>query len=343
METKAFVELKRADSCSFEAVIAEIAGEPDRDGDVLEPGSLDGQTVAVLVGHDHGSVSLGKARIEERGGQAIAVGQLNTEIQLARELCSWLEFDLANPPAIQEWSWAFTVNDSFIDDNGFRHLVDVDAFETSTVLRGAGLATSTLCAGNSCGKSAKSCCDSCSGGGECESSKTVDGPLPPMMVPLTREMYEELDPEVKRQRELAIRGIEALGGEPVEPAWRYKATPPEEWMEKAVVEAADRLRIPAPAVFQMRQCQGAENADIANDQPLDGAAMNYGDEGHAVFIREAIPLRLQMEYLGHELKHVEQAVKGRKPRTHNAVEYECSRYGFRFAEALAAAAPMPPR
>ena len=133
---------------SFEAVIATL-GVVDRDGDIVEPGAFGNATVQVLPAHDSGSVPLGKAQIVERGNLAIAVGQFNMEIQKAIDWSSSLRFDLKSPPAIQEWSWGFRIEEASsdtIDGEPVRHLIDVDTFEVSPVLRGASIGTGTLSA-----------------------------------------------------------------------------------------------------------------------------------------------------------------------------------------------------
>ena len=131
---------------SFEAVIATF-GEVDSDGDIVERGAFGGATVSVLPTHQSQHVPLGKATIEERGDEAVAVGQLNLEIPAAQEWHSALKFDLANPPAVQEWSWGFRIEESTeetVDGEPIRRLVELDMLEVSPVLRGASVGTRTL-------------------------------------------------------------------------------------------------------------------------------------------------------------------------------------------------------
>ena len=137
-----------AEDGSFEAVIATL-GVVDRDGDIVEPGAFGDATVQVLPAHDSGSVPLGKAQIVERGNLAIAVGQFNMEIEKARDWSSSLRFDLKSPPAIQEWSWGFVIEEAAsdtVDGEPIRRLIDVDTFEVSPVLRGSSVGTRTLSA-----------------------------------------------------------------------------------------------------------------------------------------------------------------------------------------------------
>ncbi len=136
------------DGGSFEAVIATL-GVVDHDGDIVESGAFGDATVSVLPAHQTQHVPLGKARIEERGNQAIAVGQFNLEIPDAKDWHSALKFDLEHPPAIQEWSWDFRpieARDDTVDGEPVRRLIKLDMREVSPVLRGASIGTGTLSA-----------------------------------------------------------------------------------------------------------------------------------------------------------------------------------------------------
>lgn len=136
------------DDGSFEAVIATF-GVVDSDGDIVEHGAFNDAVVSVLPSHDASSVPLGKARIEERGELAVAVGQFNLEIEAARDWSAALKFDLATPPSVQEWSWGFNVLEAdadTVEGEQVRRLVGVDTREVSPVLRGASIGTGTLSA-----------------------------------------------------------------------------------------------------------------------------------------------------------------------------------------------------
>jgi hypothetical protein len=90
---------------------------------------------------------MGKAHIEERGDQAIAVGQFNLDIPAAADWHSALKFDLEHAPSIQEWSWDFRPVESSedtVDGETVRRLVKLDVKEVSPVLRGASVGTGTL-------------------------------------------------------------------------------------------------------------------------------------------------------------------------------------------------------
>ena len=136
------------DDGSFEAVVATF-GVVDHDGDIIEHGAFGDQTMSIMPAHDSMHVPLGKATIEERGELAVAVGQFNMDIQPARDWSSALKFDLAHPPAVQEWSWGFKVlKDAAdtVDGQSIRRLIELDMRELSPVLRGASIGTETLSA-----------------------------------------------------------------------------------------------------------------------------------------------------------------------------------------------------
>lgn len=149
-EYKSFrAEIKAAgDKGEFEAVIATL-NTVDHDGDIITPGAFGDGTASIMPAHDHQSVPLGKAKIEERGNMAIAVGKFNLDIQDAKDWHSALQFDLANGSAVQEWSFGFRVIDSeeeTRDEQPVRILKKMDVMEYSPVLRGAGVGTGTLSA-----------------------------------------------------------------------------------------------------------------------------------------------------------------------------------------------------
>lgn len=143
------VELKEAgDEGSFEAVIATF-DQLDSDGDIVKKGAFNGASVPILPAHHQGSVPLGKAKIEERGDKAVAVGRFNLDVSSARDWHAAIKFDLANPPASQEWSWGYyPINPKMEERDGeeVRILSEVDLLEVSPVLRGASVGTGTLSA-----------------------------------------------------------------------------------------------------------------------------------------------------------------------------------------------------
>ena len=130
----------------FEAVIATL-GVIDSDGDIIEPGAFGNATVSILPAHNKQSVPLGKGRVEERGNEAIVIGRFNLESQAAKEWRSALLFDMANPPAVQEWSFGYFVRDALRETRegtAVRVLKQLEVFEVSLVVAGAGQNTRTL-------------------------------------------------------------------------------------------------------------------------------------------------------------------------------------------------------
>lgn len=142
-------ELKEVgETGTFEAVIATL-GVIDHDGDIVESGALQGKTASIVPAHQQHTIPLGKVRIEERGQSVVAIGQWNMAIQDAKEWHEALKFDLANPPAVQEWSWGYQVldaEDAIVDGERIRKIKSVDLIEVSPVLRGASIGTRTLAA-----------------------------------------------------------------------------------------------------------------------------------------------------------------------------------------------------
>lgn len=143
-------EIKLDEAGSFEAAIATF-GVIDKDRDIIERGAFGSAFAHVLPAHDSGSVPLGKVQVQERGDLAIAVGGFNLEIEAARDWSSALKFDLANPPAVQEWSWGFRIPDGgskmdTIDGEPVRIISKVDLFEVSPVLKAASIGTGTISA-----------------------------------------------------------------------------------------------------------------------------------------------------------------------------------------------------
>jgi len=135
-----------SDAGEFEAVIATL-GVIDTDDDIIEKGAFSGATIAMQPAHDNRALSLGKGRVVEVGDQAIFKGKFNLETQSGREWHSQLKFDLANLPAVQEWSFGFmTLKYEMTTREGksVRLLQELKEFEVSPVLLGAGIGTGTL-------------------------------------------------------------------------------------------------------------------------------------------------------------------------------------------------------
>lgn len=147
-EHKTFnAEIKQVSKAGeFEAVIATL-NVVDHDGDIIRPGAFPSDKVSIQPSHDGGAIPIGQARIREEGDKAIASGKLNLETQAGREWHSHLKFDFDDPPAIQEWSFGFMIDEASSETHegqDVRVLEKMDVFEISPVLLGAGIETETL-------------------------------------------------------------------------------------------------------------------------------------------------------------------------------------------------------
>jgi hypothetical protein len=159
---KAFrpLAVKAAGSGGATRLVVATLGEADSDWDVTLPGFFGRQSVAVLPAHDWTHVPLGKGVITEQGNEAIVDIEWNLSIPAAEWWYSAIKFDLEHPPALQNWSYGFSVKAGGAWPGEFkgRHvqflgpLADgspgCQAFEVSPVLRGAGVGTRTLAAGD---------------------------------------------------------------------------------------------------------------------------------------------------------------------------------------------------
>lgn len=146
-----------ADDGTVSFVVATL-GVADSDGDVTLPGFFGKQDIAMVPSHDWSHVPIGKGVLYEAGNEAIVDAKFNLDIPAAKDWHSAIKFDLANPPALQEYSYGFQVlpgGSRWGDHDGqeVRFLCaspdggpGVKVFEASPVLRGAGIGTRTLSA-----------------------------------------------------------------------------------------------------------------------------------------------------------------------------------------------------
>ena len=130
----------------------------DSDDDVTLPGAFGTQTFSIVPAHDHRHVPLGKATLREEGDEAIVDAKFNLAIPAAKDWHAAIKFDLENPPAIQEYSYGYNLHEGGWRMGTFKGQrvrffqprpdgsPGVDVYESSPVLRGAGLGTRTLAA-----------------------------------------------------------------------------------------------------------------------------------------------------------------------------------------------------
>ncbi len=129
----------------------------DKDGDKTLPGFIGKQTIAMLPAHDWRHVVIGKGTTRESGDEVLAEIKMNLEIPAAKDWHSAIKFDLANPPALQEWSYGFTLLPGGSVNGDGKEIGRIlqpasegnpgcIVHEVSPVLVGAGINTTTLAA-----------------------------------------------------------------------------------------------------------------------------------------------------------------------------------------------------
>jgi len=144
-------EIKDETTGEIEAIFATF-GVVDRDGDIVQPDAIkDGATVVISdYGHSaiFGEKPVGKGTVSIEGNKAVVKGQLFLEMSAARDTLTVLKAMGKD----QQWSWGFQVLGSEIPDeaqrkSGARRIITkTDTFETSPVVRGAGIGTRTVSA-----------------------------------------------------------------------------------------------------------------------------------------------------------------------------------------------------
>jgi hypothetical protein len=149
-------EIKSLEDEGTVRFVVATLNEVDKDGDVTLSGFFGKQHTVMVPVHDWNHVPIGKGVIFEEGNEAIAEMKLNLDIPAARDWHSALKFDFNNPPALQEYSYGYTVLDGGSEYGDFKGrrvrflkgrpdgTPGVTVHETSTVLLGAGNGTRTL-------------------------------------------------------------------------------------------------------------------------------------------------------------------------------------------------------
>jgi transcriptional regulator with XRE-family HTH domain len=144
-----FVEVKQLSEKGEGVAVIATLNEIDKDGDVTTPGAFGEQTVPMVPAHEWHSAPIGKATISEKDNEALAHFRMNLKTDLGRNWHEALKFDLANPPAKQEYSYGFSIQENGAEMGDFsgrpvRFLKSLKVHEISPVLLGAGIATRTL-------------------------------------------------------------------------------------------------------------------------------------------------------------------------------------------------------
>jgi len=151
MERKNYVpQFKAVDVDGSASWVMATLNEIDHDRDVALKGFFGRQTFSIVPAHQHEHVPLGKADVREVGNEAIVRAKFNLDIAAARDWHSAIKFDFDNPPAVQEYSYAYTVLPGGARTGTFKGQPvrflqprsdgspGADVYETSPVLRGAG-------------------------------------------------------------------------------------------------------------------------------------------------------------------------------------------------------------
>jgi hypothetical protein len=142
------VAIKSESKGEVEAVFARL-NVIDHDGDVTVPGAFkEGQTVAISQ-HGHtiwdGTAPVGKGTIHTVGDTAVFRGKFFMDMQAARDT-----FHAVKGMAEHgQWSYGFntlTAEPGQLGGKDVKFLKELEVFEVSPVLRGAGIGTSTLSA-----------------------------------------------------------------------------------------------------------------------------------------------------------------------------------------------------
>lgn len=144
------IEFKAEDEGKFTAKLATL-DVIDHDQDVISPGAMTAGGKILLSTFNHASahgpsLPVGFAVIREEKGSALADGEFNLDTILGRETFAALKFNQEHGVK-QEWSFAyFTKKVSFgqRDNQNVRFLEELDVFEISPVIRGAGIETNTI-------------------------------------------------------------------------------------------------------------------------------------------------------------------------------------------------------
>lgn len=143
------IELKKDKPGSFTAKFATL-NVIDKDGDVILSGAIPAGKQVLISSYMHGSWSdrlpVGKGVIRIENDDALVDGEFNLNTESGKEHYEAIKF----APELQEWSFGFRIK--AIDEesewsqnpNVWRVIKELDIFEVSPVLRGAGVDTRVL-------------------------------------------------------------------------------------------------------------------------------------------------------------------------------------------------------
>lgn len=140
------LELKADQEGAFIARIATL-NVVDKDGDITLPGAFPEGKELLVSAYAHnswmGALPVGKAIIHEEGDDVLAEGEFNLNTETGREHYEAVKFS----GGLQEWSYGFRVveyEETQEDGQNIRQLKEIEPYEISPVLLGAGVDTATL-------------------------------------------------------------------------------------------------------------------------------------------------------------------------------------------------------
>lgn len=149
MDERKLIELKKLDDNGVGLAQIATLSAVDADGDTYAKGAFGKQDVIILAGHSWDGVPLGKGQTFEEGDHAFAEFRLNLDTTAGKEWHQALSFDMnpKNGPPLTEWSYGYRVlesSDEVRDGKAVRVLENLEVFEVSPVVKGAGIGTHTV-------------------------------------------------------------------------------------------------------------------------------------------------------------------------------------------------------
>lgn len=295
-----------------EARIAAVAGPPDADGDVLEPGSVGRQSVAIVPSHDHTSVPLGRAEVIEQGGVVRASLKFFLAVSAARDWFEAIKADFESGSPLQEWSWGYQAKSrvEVVDGRAVRFLEKIKMFEVSPVLVGASVGTGTLAVKARTGDEAALLA---------EGKRHADA----YNAKLRAELASIAAGLLKLEARALLDGHERAVGDALErrrpegPVRWYRIIPghPDSTLGKAGAACVDlvaaELGIPAPGlswIVPETAQEAAYAAKWAREWPAVPVRTRTGIWGacvpnRGIFVRADLPFEALVETVAHEVRH----------------------------------------
>lgn len=299
-------------------VLATLNTAVDHDGDVTKSGFFGRQVASIVPAHDWAHVPLGKARIFETPGEAVAELAFNLKVPAAVDWYEAIRYDFENPPALQEYSYGFDVLPGGSAKGTFagrsvRFLQPLDdgspgvtVFEVSPVMKGAGSRTRTLAVKR----------DARPLDGRHDARRRMLERMsmePDDMGPTTRDVL--ISTHMKLIHMNLTRDIEAATRPVLEKAFRSVAigySEDQPWVvlsearsaAKAAVETyAPLLGIDPPVVRWFSEEQDEEFADFRSLEPLQGLCRPKAAPGE-IWLHSELSAADAWSIAAHEIRHL---------------------------------------